>query len=98
MKLGMIMKEKQVGPLIQAYDEYINKHNIEIREIGGIIQEVLCQKEGLEIEHIKKAARICTHFQNRLIGEIENIVDADQQISHNDISNKIDNLLLDQKE
>ena len=98
MKLGILQKEKQYGPLQQEMDKLLAQHNIVTKEVGGLVQESLGVKDPEEIEEIKKAARVCLHFENKLIEEIEEVIDSEAEIAHSKISSKIEKLLLNPKE
>jgi len=58
-------------------EKYLNENKYENVEMGGLINECLSVKESDEIELIKKAARVCLHFENKLIEEIEESIDSE---------------------
>ena len=51
-----------------------------------------------EVEEMKKAARVCLHFQNKLIAEIEECIDSEREMSHSNLSMKVEKMLTSGKE
>ncbi len=84
------MKEKQVSPFCTEVDNFLQSIASDFSEIGALIQESLCVKESDELENIKKAGKVAIWVQDKVIQEVENIIDSEVRMKHCDISKKIE--------
>jgi len=92
-KIGKLIKEKQLGDFVGKFEQFIDGQTKDATDLGALVQESLCVKEAEELEYVKKAGGIAVWFQNKLISEIEDIIDNESQSKHADISAKIESLL-----
>lgn len=90
--IGVVKKDPQKGKLYEMFDEYINKGpSFETVAINEDIATLLQVKDKEELERIKTAANVTTTIFNKfLIPRIENILDEGKKVSHEKLSEQIE--------
>ncbi len=61
--------------------------------MAPLLQELFLQKEASELEHVRKAAGFACFSQQKLIQEIEKIIDEGLKQSHSQISAQLERLI-----
>jgi len=97
-KYGNLVKEKQAGPFAKEIEDFLKGFPQAPIDIGTLIQESLCIKEAEELDDVKKAGGIGVYFENKLIEEVEQIIDEELKKKHSEIARKIESLLENDQE
>ena len=98
-KFGYFKKEEQRGKLITLFDEKLKEiENFQEFDVGKKIQEILSVKDKTDIEIIKKASKASNYYFDKYINKVEDVIDKDTKISHNEISKIMEEKFLDSKE
>jgi len=93
LKIGKLVKERQVSPFSSEVEGFLQKLSATNVEIGPLVQECLCVKESDELEIVRKAGKVAVWFEDKVIMEVENIIDNEAKTTHSAISKKIENML-----
>jgi len=93
LKIGKLVKEKQVSAFSNEVEGFLQKLSPTYVEIGPLVQECLCVKESDELEIVRKAGKVAVWFEDKVIMEVENIIDNEAKTTHAEISKKIENML-----
>lgn len=67
-------------------------------DCGLFIQDCLAVKDQNEISYIGKAAKVSVYLEQRLIKEVETIIEEEGKKSHHEIAAKIEELIENEKE
>ncbi|RHZ49171.1 hypothetical protein Glove_529g41 [Diversispora epigaea] len=94
-KVGLLLKEKPSG---KFYDEWLNvfdqhKDNLEEVDISSGIATALAVKDEEELRTIRTASKISITMMNRFINVVTTIVDDEKETTHDQLSDKIENIL-----
>jgi nucleosome binding factor SPN SPT16 subunit len=94
--VGMIVKEKQIGPFADDFMGQLNKAepDLKIEDATPAISDLLAVKDAKEQSRTKTAAEISAAVLNQVtIAEIEDIIEKEKTVSHQAIADKTEDVL-----
>jgi len=94
-RLGILPKDLKEGNFVQEWLEvYENfKDSIEEVDVSIGIASVLAIKDEEELKTIRVACKLSSLIMNHFIGVVTSIVDEEKQVTHEKLSEDIDNIL-----
>lgn len=85
-KLGVFSREKQIGKVIEVFDEQFQNRGFEEIDVSMPFQEFLSTKSAEDVAVIRKCAQANVLLFQKLIGNIERILDQGGKDKHSDIA------------
>lgn len=90
-KFGGFLREKQKGLFIENFEKEFAKRNLTETDVGTPFQELIAIKSEEDLELIGKAAQANVFLMKKFVSEIEGILDANSNTSHQKITKIMEN-------
>ncbi|PRP76098.1 FACT complex subunit SPT16 [Planoprotostelium fungivorum] len=96
-RLGEIVeKHKPTGSSAQNWQNFIEKSNLDLVDVGSGIAQVLTVKDATELKNIKTGATISAHIlKANLLSKVEKVIDEETNETHRQIASKIEEIFAD---
>lgn len=92
-RLGVFGNEKQKGKMIEKFEDQSQNLGYEQVDVGQRVQEMLSVKDADALVAVKTCATVTAHFFGKFIAQIEDVVNDNVRISHQEISKQMDETL-----
>ncbi|CAG8585817.1 6383_t:CDS:10 [Funneliformis mosseae] len=98
-RLGILPKDLKEGHFVQEWQEVYEdlKADIEEVDVSAGIASVLAIKDDDELKTIKAACKLSSLVMQHFIGVVTSIIDEEKQVTHEKLSEDIDNLLISEQ-
>jgi FACT complex subunit SPT16 len=96
--VGALLKglRHETGPLIEAWKQVTEKADYTLTEIGKALARLLAVKDDSEQKMMRTAASITQAvMKNFFVTKLEEVIDHEKKVTHQEIAEYIDNLLSD---
>lgn len=98
-KVGILTKDKYQGKFINEWDPIWNgvKDSLDLVDVGAGISQALEIKDEDELKKLKAASKISSNFMDFFQNQMVNIVDDELNTTNNQLSEKVENKIDDEK-
>ena len=92
-RLGVFATERQKGKMIEKFEDQLQNLGYEQVDVSLKVQEMLSVKDAEAIAAVKTCTAVTTHFFEKFIVQVEDIINDNIKMSHLEVSKKIDEML-----
>lgn len=99
LKVGILQKDKNEGPMIEEWSTFFSKHSDEYETIdcASLVSSILALKDSQELKLIDSAAKTSSVImKEHVMSKILSIVDEGKKISHSKLSEDFENAITNQ--
>lgn len=92
-KIGLFVKDDRVGVVAEEFSKFMENNRYTPVDISSFFNECFVSKSKDEIDNLKKSALVTTYFLQKLIKEVEKVIDEGNSTSHLELSKKMQQIL-----